>query len=164
MLISSLYYGAHHGWARRKIFKTKVLRWLENPIMRLIFAIQYLIRERFCQGCRKDSRARGADRSKREPTTLGQQIYSRNGGHPRHFVGNIMCYASHSQIHDRLFQSNIAFFCLYDLRCIILTIRKQIIAFKKGTFAPPAPLSERQEGRLLPRPLSGMPRFYSALH
>ena len=37
------------------------------------------------QGHRKDSRARGADRSKKAPTTLGQQIYPRNGGHPRHF-------------------------------------------------------------------------------
>ena len=49
-------------------------------------------------------------------------------------------------------------FNLYDLRCIILTIRKQIIAFKKGTFAPPAPPTERQEGRLLPpAPLCGVP-------
>ena len=49
-------------------------------------------------------------------------------------------------------------FSLYDLRCIILTIRNQIIAFKKGTFAPPAPPTERQEGRLLPpAPLSGVP-------
>ena len=55
-------------------------------------------------------------------------------------------------------------FSLYDLRCIILTIRKQIIAFKKGTFAPPAPPTERQEGRLLPpAPLSGVPdNRYSA--
>ena len=45
-------------------------------------------------------------------------------------------------------------FSLYDLRCIILTIRKQIIAFKKGTFAPPAPPTQRQEGRLLPLPPS----------
>ena len=111
-LVFSLYYGAHHGWARRKIFKTKVLRWLENAIMRLVFAIQYLIRERFYQGRRKDSRARGADRSKRAPTTLGQQMYPRNGGHPRHFLGNIMGYASHSHINDRLFQSNIACFLL----------------------------------------------------
>ena len=34
-------------------------------------------------------------------------------------------------------------FSLYDLLCIILTIRKQIIAFKKGAFAPP---TEKQEG------------------
>ena len=101
---------SHHGWARRKIFKTKVLRWLENAIMRLIFAIQYLLRERFYQGHRKDSRVREADRSKRAPTTLGQQIYSRNGGHPRHFLGNVMGYASHSHINYRLFQSNIACF------------------------------------------------------
>ena len=52
----------------------------------------------------KESRARGADRSKRAPTTLGQQIYPRNGGHPRHFLGNIMGYASHSHINDCLFQ------------------------------------------------------------
>ena len=78
--------------------------------MSFIFAIQYLIRERFYQGRRKDSRARGADRSKKAPTTLGQYIYSGNGGHPRHFLGNIMGYASHSHINDRLFQSNIACF------------------------------------------------------
>ena len=49
-------------------------------------------------------------------------------------------------------------FSLYDLRCIILTIRKQIFAFKKGTFAPTTPPTERQEGRLLPpAPLSGVP-------
>ena len=46
-------------------------------------------------------------------------------------------------------------FSLCDLRCIVLTIRKQIIAYKKGAFAPP---TERQEGRLLPpAPLSGVP-------
>ena len=60
------------------------------------------------QGRRKESRARGADWSKRALTTLGQQIYPRNGGHPRHFLGNIMDYASHSHINDCLFQSNIA--------------------------------------------------------
>ena len=49
-------------------------------------------------------------------------------------------------------------FSLYDLCCIILTIGKQIIAFTKGHFAPPAPPTERQEGRLLPSaPLSGVP-------
>ena len=37
------------------------------------------------QGRRKESRARGDDRSKIAPTTIGQQIYPRNGGHPRHF-------------------------------------------------------------------------------
>ena len=42
---------------------------------------------RYDQGRWKESRARGADRSKRAPTTLGQQIYPRNGGHPRHFLG-----------------------------------------------------------------------------
>ena len=62
------------------------------------------------QGRRKGSRARGADRSKRAPTTLGQQIYPRNGGHPRHFLGNIVGYTSHSHINDCLFQSNIACF------------------------------------------------------
>ena len=61
-----------------------------------------------------------------------------------------MGYACHNHINDRLFQSNILAFCLYDLRFIILTIRKQIIAFKKGTFAPPVPPTERQEGHLLP--------------
>ena len=49
-------------------------------------------------------------------------------------------------------------FSLYDLLCIILIIRKQIIAFKKGTFAPPAPPTARQEGHLLPpAPRSGVP-------
>ena len=61
-------------------------------------------------GRRKESRARGADRSKRAPTTLGQQMYPRNGGHPRHFLGNIMGYASDSHINYCLFQSNIACF------------------------------------------------------
>ena len=37
-LVSSLYCGTYHGWARRKIFRTRVPRWLENAIMRLIFA------------------------------------------------------------------------------------------------------------------------------
>ena len=55
------------------------------------------------QGRRKEIRARGADRSKSATTTLGQQIYPRNGGHPRHFLGNIMGYASHSHINDCLF-------------------------------------------------------------
>ena len=38
---------------------------------------------------------------------------------------------------------------LYDLRCVILTIRKQIIEFEKGTFAPPAP---QLIGRRAPAP------------
>ena len=51
-------------------------------------------------------------------------------------------------------------FSLYDLRCIILTIGKQIIAFKKGTFAPPAPPTERQEERILsPAHLSSVPVY-----
>ena len=51
-------------------------------------------------------------------------------------------------------------FSLYDLRCIILTIGKQIIAFQMGTFAPPALPTQRQEGRLLPSaPLSGVPEY-----
>ena len=54
-------------------------------------------------------------------------------------------------------------FSLYDLRCIILTIGKQIIAFKKGTFAPPAPPSERLEGRLLPLPPLRRAWFYTFL-
>ena len=51
---------------------------------------------------------------------------------------------------------------LYDLRCIILTIRKQIIAFKKGTFAPPPPQLKGRRGpcSLLP-PLSGVPVGHS---
>ena len=36
----------------------------------------------------------GPTGAKRSPTTLGQEIYPRNGGHPRHFLGNIMGYAS----------------------------------------------------------------------
>ena len=74
-------------------------------------------------------KGKGADRNKGAPATLGQQIYPRNGGHPRHFLGNIMGYASHSHINDCLFQQILLAFSLYDLRCNILTIRKQIIAF-----------------------------------
>ena len=69
-----------------------------------------------------------------------------------------MGYASHSHINDYLSNQILPAFSLYDLRCIILTIRKQITAFKKGAFAPLAPPTERQEGRLLPpAPLSGVP-------
>ena len=68
----------------------------------------YLI---YCaEGRQKDSRARGANRSKMALTTIGQQIYPRNGGHPRHFFGNIMGYASCNHINDYLFQSSIACF------------------------------------------------------
>ena len=35
---SRVYYKAHHDWARRKIFKIKVLRGLENAILRLVLA------------------------------------------------------------------------------------------------------------------------------
>ena len=66
--------------------------------------------EQHVQGRRKDSRARGAGSNKRGPTILGQQIYPRNGGHPKHFFGNIMGYASHSHINDCLFKSNMACF------------------------------------------------------
>ena len=73
----------------------------------------YFQRYRYAkQGRQKENRAMGADRSKRAPTTLGQQIYPRNGGHVRHFLGNIMGYASHSHINDGLFHSNIACFQL----------------------------------------------------
>ena len=71
-------------------------------------------------------------RSKRAPTTLGQQIYTRNGGHPRHFLGNIMGYASHSHVNDCLSNQILLALSLHDLRCIILIIRKQIIAFKRA--------------------------------
>ena len=37
-LVSSVYYRANHGWTCRKLFKTKVLRWLENAILSLEFA------------------------------------------------------------------------------------------------------------------------------
>ena len=37
-------------------------------------------------------------------------------------------------------------FSLYDLRCIILTIRKQIIAFKKGTLLPLLPQLKGMRG------------------
>ena len=79
------------------------------------------------QGRRKESRARGADGSKKAPTTLGQQIYPRNGGHPRHFLGNIIGYASHSHINDCLSNQVLLAFSVYDLCCIILTIGKHCI-------------------------------------
>ena len=37
-LVSSIYYRAHHGWARRKICKMKVPRRLKKAILRLAFA------------------------------------------------------------------------------------------------------------------------------
>ena len=37
-LISRVYYKDHLGCARRKIFLIKVLRWLENAVLRLVFA------------------------------------------------------------------------------------------------------------------------------
>ena len=36
-VLNKLYYEAHRGWARRKIFLIKVLRWLENAVLRLVF-------------------------------------------------------------------------------------------------------------------------------
>ena len=45
---------AHHGRARRNIFKIKVLRWLKNAILRLVFKIQCFIREPFCQSLKQD--------------------------------------------------------------------------------------------------------------
>ena len=36
--IPSAYYRVRHGWVRRKIFKIKVLRWLQNAILVLVFA------------------------------------------------------------------------------------------------------------------------------
>ena len=52
----------------------------------------------------------GGPTGAKSTATLGQQIYLRNGGNPRHFLGNVMGYASHSQINDCLFQSNITCF------------------------------------------------------
>ena len=37
-LVSSFYYMAHHGCARKNIFKIEVLSWLENTIFSLVFA------------------------------------------------------------------------------------------------------------------------------
>ena len=67
--------------------------------------------------------------SKSAPTTLGQQIYPRNRGHPRHFLG--ISWAMPLTIIQMIAFSNqiLLVFSLYDLRCIILTIGKQIIAF-----------------------------------
>ena len=42
-VVHSLYSGAHHGWARRKIFKVEVSRCLENAILELFFEIEVLI-------------------------------------------------------------------------------------------------------------------------
>ena len=72
----------------------------------------------------------------------------------RHFLENIVGYASHSHINDCLSNQILLAFSLYDLCCIILTIEKQIITFEKGTFAPPASPTEEQEGCQLPYPLS----------
>ena len=35
---SGVYYRAYHDWARKAIFKIKVLRWLEKAILRLVCA------------------------------------------------------------------------------------------------------------------------------
>ena len=37
-LVSSFYCMAHHGWARKNIFRIEVLSWLENAIVSLVFA------------------------------------------------------------------------------------------------------------------------------
>ena len=37
-LVWSFYYMAHHGWARKSIFRIEVLSWLENAIYSLVFA------------------------------------------------------------------------------------------------------------------------------
>ena len=63
-------------------------------------------------------------------------MYSRNGGHPRHLFGTIMGYASHSHINDCRLQSNVAFFSLYDLRCIIVATGRHIIALKRELLLP----------------------------
>ena len=118
------------------------------------------------QGRRKESRARGGRQEQKgtyylRPTNLSQKWRASEAlfGEYR----NIMGYASHSHINDCLFQSNIAAFSLYDLCCIILTIRKQIIAFKKGTFAPLL-LQLKGRGSLLPpAPLSGVPVLESII-
>ena len=112
---------------------------------------------------RKDSWARRADRSKRPPTTLGQQMYPRNGGHLRHFLG-ISWAMPLTVIYMIAFSNQILLVSsLYDLRCIILKIGKQIIAFKKGTFAPAAPPTQKQEGCLL-LPAPPLRRAWSYRH
>ena len=37
-LVSSFYYMAHHGWARKNIFKIEAFSWLENAIFSLVLA------------------------------------------------------------------------------------------------------------------------------
>ena len=76
-----------------------------------------------------------AYRSKRAPTTLGQQVYPRNRGHPRHFQGNIMGYASHSHINDCLSNQILLAFSLYDLRC-----RGVAREFRQGGARPNFPI------------------------
>ena len=52
-LVSCVYYRARHGWARRKVFKTEVLGWMENATLNLVFtsnrAMILIFKEEFAE-------------------------------------------------------------------------------------------------------------------
>ena len=49
-LVSRVYYNAHRGWNRRKIFIIKVLGCLENAVLRLVFANSIFQKGHFIPG------------------------------------------------------------------------------------------------------------------
>ena len=53
--------------------------------------------------------------------------------------GNITGYISHSHINHGFSNQILLIHSLFDIRCTMITFGKQVIVFKKGTFAPPAP-------------------------
>ena len=56
---------------------------------------------------------------------------------------------SHNHINNCFLNQLLPICISFNFHCIILTFGKQAIVSKKGSFAPPAPLTERQEGHLL---------------
>ena len=80
--------------------------------------------------CRNDSEAKGANRSKRVLTNMGEQNSPRNAELPRHFLGASGGYISHNDINDCLFQSDVAY---------IYSLKSKLLQFKRGIFSPLPP-------------------------